>query len=177
MRLNGLRVWAVQTQGFGSSYGVGQTRLSWAADLFIHEMVRALKKGGRFIIATPFFWHAHYEPNDYYRFTQYGLTYLLEKNNIEIRKVVLGEGIIALSPSLLADRAQRLVNGKLHFFPVLLRILLYQIILFHLANIIYPFAKYEFGREVFIKLGCIVIGVKQKWSFTLIYQVCQMLRA
>lgn len=47
---------------------------------FLSECNRILKKGGAIFITVPFMWHIHEQPNDYYRFTRYGLSYLFKKN-------------------------------------------------------------------------------------------------
>lgn len=53
-------------------------------DKVISEMNRLLKSEGYCIITTPFLWHLHEEPIDFYRYTKYGLKYLFEKNGFEI---------------------------------------------------------------------------------------------
>lgn len=56
---------------------------------FLSECFRILKSGGRLIITVPFMWHVHEAPHDYYRFTRYGLEYLLKKSgfvDIDIRE-------------------------------------------------------------------------------------------
>jgi len=50
----------------------------------ISEISRITKKGGLIFITAPFIWGIHEEPNDYYRFTKYGLTTLLESNGYKI---------------------------------------------------------------------------------------------
>ena len=50
----------------------------------IGEMFRVLAGGGHLIMTVPFFWHLHEEPRDFYRYTNHGLRYLLEKNGFEI---------------------------------------------------------------------------------------------
>lgn len=47
---------------------------------FLSECYRILKPGGSFFITVPFMWHVHESPYDYYRYTRYGLEYLLKKN-------------------------------------------------------------------------------------------------
>ena len=46
--------------------------------LAISEMKRVLKPGGKLILSTRFIFPLHDVPNDYYRYTKYGLRYLLK---------------------------------------------------------------------------------------------------
>jgi|LGVF01.1.fsa_nt_gb SAM-dependent methyltransferase len=58
-------------------------------DFFLSECYRILKKNGKLFITVPFMWHIHEAPYDYYRYTRYGLTYMLKKNgftDIEIKE-------------------------------------------------------------------------------------------
>jgi len=48
-------------------------------EFFLRECFRILKTGGAIFITVPFMWHVHEEPYDYFRFTRYGLEYLLKK--------------------------------------------------------------------------------------------------
>jgi SAM-dependent methyltransferase len=48
-------------------------------ELFLRECFRILRQGGQLLITVPFMWHVHEAPHDYYRFTRYGLEYLLVK--------------------------------------------------------------------------------------------------
>lgn len=48
------------------------------------EISRVHKSGGTLIISVPFLYPTHEAPYDYYRFTGYGLEYLLDKYNYEI---------------------------------------------------------------------------------------------
>ena len=43
------------------------------------EISRILKPGGLVICTVPFFWHIHEEPRDFYRYTEFGLSYLFRE--------------------------------------------------------------------------------------------------
>ena len=129
-------------------------------DAFIGEMVRVLRKGGALVLTTNFFWNLHYEPNDYYRFTKYGLEYLFRKNSLEVQKIVPLLGWVSLVQVLFADRLYSFINKKFIFLPIILQIMLCQTILLPTALVIYPIARYEFYREGAIKSGYLIIGAK-----------------
>ncbi|NDJ76694.1 MAG: methyltransferase domain-containing protein, partial [Chloroflexi bacterium] len=44
----------------------------------MREITRVLKPGGILLLGLPFRQALHLEPHDYWRFTEYGLRYLLE---------------------------------------------------------------------------------------------------
>jgi SAM-dependent methyltransferase len=54
----------------------------------LREVFRVLTPGGYLILATPFMWGEHEQPRDYYRFTRYGLSYLIEKVGMTIVKIM-----------------------------------------------------------------------------------------
>jgi SAM-dependent methyltransferase len=43
------------------------------------ELCRTLRAGGRIFLAVPHQWEEHQQPHDFYRYTRYGLEYLLGK--------------------------------------------------------------------------------------------------
>ena len=53
---------------------------------FLSEVKRVLKPGGNFLITVPFIWDEHEAPNDFGRYSSYGLKHLFKKNNFEIIK-------------------------------------------------------------------------------------------
>lgn len=53
-------------------------------DSLIAESNRVLRKEGYLILTTPQVWGLHEEPCDYYRYTKYGLEYLMKKNNFKV---------------------------------------------------------------------------------------------
>lgn len=46
----------------------------------LFEANRILKPGGKLIVSGPMYWQLHEEPHDYFRFTRYGFSYLLQKH-------------------------------------------------------------------------------------------------
>jgi SAM-dependent methyltransferase len=74
----------------------------------LREMARTLAPGGRLLIAAPLEWEVHQAPHDYFRYTRYGLAYLLEEAGFEVREMRAAGGYFRLL-------ARRLLNG-LQFF-------------------------------------------------------------
>ena len=73
------------------------------------EMGRVLKPGGVLLLAVPLVWEVHQAPHDYYRYTGYGVRYLLEK---------AGYTEIAVQPvGGLFRLLTRLLLYGLRFFP------------------------------------------------------------
>lgn len=52
------------------------------------ECFRLLKPGGKLLLSTPMVWTLHEEPRDFYRFTPYGLRYLLDRTGFAVIDVV-----------------------------------------------------------------------------------------
>ncbi len=53
-------------------------------DKLLVEISRILKEGGLLILSAPQMGRLHGEPYDYYRYTRWGLKYLIEKNGMKI---------------------------------------------------------------------------------------------
>jgi SAM-dependent methyltransferase len=76
--------------------------------LALAEIARVLAPGGRLLIAAPHEWEVHQAPHDYFRYTRFGLQYLLEKAGLEPIEMRAVGGYFRLL-------ARRLLNG-LQFF-------------------------------------------------------------
>ena len=72
------------------------------------EIARTLKPGAVLLIAAPHEWEVHQAPHDYFRYTRYGLAYLLKKAGFEPTEPRPVGGYFRLL-------ARRLLNG-LQFF-------------------------------------------------------------
>jgi SAM-dependent methyltransferase len=56
----------------------------------VTEMARVLKPGGHLILTTVQDWEIHQHPNDFFRYTRYGLEYLFDKAGLKSRVEALG---------------------------------------------------------------------------------------
>lgn len=74
----------------------------------LSELCRALKPGGRLLLVVPHEWEEHQTPHDYYRYTQYGVRYLLERAGFDDIECAPVGGYFRLL-------SRRLLNG-LQFF-------------------------------------------------------------
>jgi SAM-dependent methyltransferase len=59
----------------------------------ISEIHRILKKGGKLVCSVPHLSRLHEEPNDYYRYTKYGLRYLFENSGFHVISIEPSGGI------------------------------------------------------------------------------------
>jgi len=76
--------------------------------LALAEIARALAPGARLLLVAPHEWEVHQAPHDYFRYTRFGLQYLLDKAGMEIVELRAVGGYFRLL-------ARRMLNG-LQFF-------------------------------------------------------------
>lgn len=72
------------------------------------EISRTLAPGSLFLVVAPLEWEVHQMPHDYFRYTRYGLAYLLDRAGFEVKEMQAVGGYFRLL-------ARRLLNG-LQFF-------------------------------------------------------------
>jgi SAM-dependent methyltransferase len=78
----------------------------------ISELGRTLKPGGKLFLVVPLEWEEHQTPHDYFRYTRYGVNYLLSQAGFTDIHIQPGGGFFRLL-------SRRLLNG-LQFFPGIL---------------------------------------------------------
>lgn len=91
--------------------------LEHVADPFlaVREIHRTLKIGGVLIVSVPHLSRLHDEPHDYYRYTQYGLRYLLEQNGFSVQILERRGGLF----SFLGHQISTVVLGLVWRTPIL----------------------------------------------------------
>lgn len=83
---------------------------------FLAECFRILRPGGRLLITTPFNWHVHEAPYDYYRFTRFGLEYLLNLNSYQKISVEENTGFWQMWILKFNYHTNRYAKGILRYF-------------------------------------------------------------
>ena len=74
----------------------------------LREIARTLAPGGRMLLAAPQEWEVHQAPHDFFRYTRYGLAYLVERAGLKVVEMRPVGGYFRLL-------ARRMLNG-LQFF-------------------------------------------------------------
>ena len=69
------------------------------------EMARTLAPGAPLLMAAPHEWEVHQAPHDYFRYTRYGLAYLLEQAGFEVREMRAGGRLFPAARAAAAQRA------------------------------------------------------------------------
>lgn len=82
---------------------------------FLHEINRVTKLGGYLLISVPFVWDEHEQPNDFGRYTSFGMKYLLNKFGFDILEY-------------------RKVNNGIEAIFQLLNVYIYKVVAVHIRN-------------------------------------------
>ena len=96
--------------------------------LVIQEINRALRQGGKLLLSVPMSWNLHYEPHDYYRFTKYGLIYLLENHGFQVLEVERVGGAFSLAGARITNAFYTFGHRQLRWLPNKLRVALIQLL-------------------------------------------------
>ena len=83
------------------------------------ECNRVLKPGGVAIVSVPFIWHLHEEPRDFFRYSKYGLHYLLEKTGFEVLEIHALSGFWVTFGQLFVYNLYRFNRGPLRWFRII----------------------------------------------------------
>lgn len=85
----------------------------------LQESHRVLEPGGMMICVTPFLWHLHQEPRDFFRYTRYGLEHVFAKAGFADVEVVPLSGFWVTFGQLLVYQLYRAHRGPLCRIPVI----------------------------------------------------------
>lgn len=85
----------------------------------LNEAYRILKPGGNLILQVPWQWWIHEAPHDYFRYTPYGLKYMLDKAGFEDINIEAQAGFFSMMTLKLNYFTRRLIRG-----PTLIRFML-----------------------------------------------------
>jgi SAM-dependent methyltransferase len=80
----------------------------------MHELRRVLNPGGRLLLIVPHEWEVHQHPNDYFRYTRFGVEHLAAQAGFGVTSIAPAGGYFRLL-------ARRLLNGA-RYFPAPLAI-------------------------------------------------------
>lgn len=72
-------------------------------NFYLSECRRLLKVGSFLILSAPMQWRMHGEPNDFYRFTRYGLSQLLTAHGFDIERIDPCGGAFALAGQIIVN--------------------------------------------------------------------------
>ena len=89
----------------------------------LQEINRVMKPGAKFLITVPFSWDEHEIPNDFGRYTSYGIKYILEQHGFEIDKSVKIGNFIAVIGQLRIMYLHHLIYTKNKFANLILNLL------------------------------------------------------
>lgn len=95
-------------------------------DAAFKDFNRILRRGGEVFLTTHMAFEEHLAPDDYFRFTRYGLRYLAESNGFRVesiepqggRFVVLAKELQTLVPRLLKDKGAVLIFYLIFSWPL-----------------------------------------------------------
>jgi len=69
----------------------------------VRELLRVTRSGGLMYLTAPMSWGLHYEPHDYFRFTMYGLSSMLEREGFRVLEIRQIGGVFVMSWARTSD--------------------------------------------------------------------------
>ena len=92
-------------------------------DIFLLEIKRVLKPNGKLLLTVPFAWDEHEQPNDFARYSSFGIKYQLEKNGFKIIKQSKSVNDIRVIFQLLNMFIFKKIKSKNKYFNVIISVL------------------------------------------------------
>jgi SAM-dependent methyltransferase len=85
-------------------------------DFYLKECYRLLRSDGTLILSAPMQWRHHEVPYDFFRFTKYGLTEVLNRNGFELSQIASTGGVYSLLGQIFLNHlAERGIQRRLLF--------------------------------------------------------------
>ncbi|MBI3536080.1 MAG: methyltransferase domain-containing protein [Chloroflexi bacterium] len=78
----------------------------------LREAHRVLKTKGQLLLSAPMYWHHHEDPFDFYRYTRYGLSHLIESAGFQIVQIVQQGGAWRVTGQVLANTLMRTISFR-----------------------------------------------------------------
>lgn len=85
----------------------------------LKECHRVLKPGGYALLGVPLTWHVHAAPEDYFRFTEFGMRHLLEQAGFEVVEIRPLSGIWITWATLFCYYLDRFNRGPFRRIPII----------------------------------------------------------
>ena len=129
-------------------------------DMAFAVFQRILKPGGRLFLTTHLCFEEHMQPNDFFRFTRYGLKYLGESNGFKLEYIAPQGGIFHLLSLILTKLPIKLFLTR-DTFLYYAYILLFSVPILLLNMVCYALDNLDRKKEMTINYECIYVKSKK----------------
>ncbi len=115
--------------------------------LAMSEMARVTRPGGRCFFVFPFLWEAHQQPNDFFRFTEFGFRKLAQDAGFQVESLEAMGGLFRVLHYRTASLLKSAVRRPLLFFLLLpvLPLLISFLLLSPLVDRIWKLCEHTLG--------------------------------